>query len=90
MQDRQKYLNVKHNPKVVLLTVDPNEAYRYLEIRGVVVEIKEDIDDVLVKRITQFYIGDPFAKIFDPLRESGSGRNVCFKIEPQRVLLPRH
>ena len=39
---RQKDRNVRRDPRVSLAIVDPENPYRYLEIRGRVVEITED------------------------------------------------
>ena len=38
---RQKDRNVRRDPRVALAIVDPDNPYRYLEIRGRVVEITE-------------------------------------------------
>ena len=39
---RQKDKNVRRDPRVALALIDPENPYRYLEIRGRVVEITED------------------------------------------------
>lgn len=39
---RQKYRNVKHNPAVAMSIIDPDNPYRYLEVRGVVEDIVAD------------------------------------------------
>ena len=39
---RQKDRNVRRDPRVSLAIIDPDNPYRYLEIRGRVVEITED------------------------------------------------
>ena len=39
---RQKDRNVRRDPRVSLAIIDPENPYRYLEIRGRVVEITED------------------------------------------------
>ncbi len=41
---RQKYRNVQRHPRVALSLVDPDNPYRYLEVRGKVVRIDEDPD----------------------------------------------
>ena len=41
---RQKDKNVRRDPRVALAIVDPDNPYRYLEIRGKVVEIADDIE----------------------------------------------
>lgn len=39
---RQKYRNVTANPTVALSITDPDQPYRYLEVRGVVERIDDD------------------------------------------------
>src|SRR2546423_15627232 len=38
----QKTRNIKRDPRVSLLMVDPQNAYRYLEVRGIVEQIHDD------------------------------------------------
>ena len=39
---RQKDRNVRRDPRVAMAIIDPENPYRYLEIRGKVIEITED------------------------------------------------
>src|SRR5919205_734993 len=39
---RQKYRNIQGDPCIALSLVDPDNPYRYLEIRGKVTRIEED------------------------------------------------
>jgi PPOX class probable F420-dependent enzyme len=39
---RQKFANLTNEPRVALSIADPDDQYRFLEIRGSVEEIKED------------------------------------------------
>jgi PPOX class probable F420-dependent enzyme len=39
---RQKERNVRANPKVGVMCLDPEDPYRYLSVRGEVVELAED------------------------------------------------
>ena len=54
---RQKYHNLQRNPRVALSIVDPNNPYRYLEIRGRVVDIKDDPDNAFIDSMAQKYMG---------------------------------
>ena len=56
---RQKYQNLKRNPRVALSIVDPANPFRYLEIRGVVTEIKEDPDNAFIDSMAKKYVGAP-------------------------------
>jgi PPOX class probable F420-dependent enzyme len=53
---RQKYRNVRKDPHVALSIVDPENPYRYLEVRGVVDRIDDDPDYEFIDRQAQRYI----------------------------------
>ena len=78
---RQKDLNVARDPRVALSILDPENPYRYMEIRGKVVEITEQGADDHINRMAKKYIG----KEIYPFRKPGEVR-VLYKVEPQRVL----
>jgi PPOX class probable F420-dependent enzyme len=54
---RQKYRNVQREPRIALSFVDPENPYRYLEIRGKVVEIRPDPEFAFIDKMAQKYIG---------------------------------
>jgi PPOX class probable F420-dependent enzyme len=54
---RQKDRNVRRDPRVSLALVDPENPYRYLEIRGSVVEITEDGADHSIDKLAKKYLG---------------------------------
>jgi PPOX class probable F420-dependent enzyme len=77
---RQKDKNLRRNPKVSLSIQDPDNPYRYLEVRGHVTEITEDGADEHIDKMAKKYMGvDRY-----PGRQSGEVR-VIYKIEPQRT-----
>jgi PPOX class probable F420-dependent enzyme len=41
-RDRQKFRNLKHEPRVAVSVFDPDDPYRFLEVRGVVESIEHD------------------------------------------------
>lgn len=76
---RRKDRNMRSNPRVSLAISDPDNPYRYLEVRGTVVEITEDGADDHIDRMAKKYMGvDKY-----PYREPGEVR-VVYKIEPQK------
>jgi len=77
---RQKDLNVARDPRVALSIPDPDNPYRYLAIRGRVVEITERGADEHIDRMAKKYLG----KDKYPYRRPGEVR-VLYKIQPQRV-----
>src|SRR5215467_3874167 len=54
---RQKDKNVRRDPRVALSIVDPENPYRYLEIRGRVVEITEQGADAHIDKLAKKYLG---------------------------------
>lgn len=77
---RQKDRNMARDPRVALSILDPDNAYRYMEIRGKVVEITEQGADQHIDRMAKKYLGEDKY----PYRRPGEIR-VIYKIEPQRV-----
>ena len=75
---RQKDRNMKHNASVALSILDPDNPYRYLEVRGSVAEITEDGADQHIDKMAQKYMGVERY----PYRRPGEVR-VLYKIEPQ-------
>ena len=76
---RQKDKNLRRNPNVALSIQDPANPYRYLEVRGPVVEITEEGADEHIDKMAKKYMGvDRY-----PGRGPGEVR-VIYKIEPQR------
>ena len=54
---RQKDRNLRANPHVALSIVDPKNSYRYLEVRGEIVEITEEGADAVIDRLAKRYLG---------------------------------
>lgn len=77
---RQKDRNIKRNPAVALALSDPANPYRYLEVRGRVVEITEDGASEHIDKMAKKYLGvDTY-----PNRAPGEIR-VLYRIEPLHV-----
>jgi PPOX class probable F420-dependent enzyme len=74
---RQKDKNMKQNSSVALSILDPDNPYRYLEVRGNVAEITEDGASEHIDKMAKKYMGvDKY-----PYRNQGEVR-VLYKIEP--------
>lgn len=74
---RQKDKNMKQNASVALSILDPENPYRYLEVRGNVTEITEEGAADHIDKMAKKYLGVeayPFSK-------EGEVR-VLYKIEP--------
>lgn len=74
---RRKDKNVGQNSSVALSIMDPDNPYRYLEVRGRVAEITEEGADQHIDSMARKYMGvDKY-----PYRQPNEVR-VMYKIEP--------
>jgi PPOX class probable F420-dependent enzyme len=77
---RQKDLNMRRDGRVTVAVLDPKNPYRYLEVRGHVVEIVESLPAFAhIDKLAQDYLGRPF-KFNSP-----NEQRVIYKIEPLHV-----
>lgn len=77
---RVKDRNMRRNPAVALSIVDPGNPYRYVGVRGRVIEITEQGGDAHIDRLAKKYLGQDRY----PYRQPGEVR-VIYKIAPERV-----
>jgi len=77
---RVKDKNMRRDKKVALSVQDPENPYRYLAMRGEVVEITEDGADAHIDSLAKKYLG----KDKYPFRGPGEVR-VIYKIKPVNV-----
>jgi PPOX class probable F420-dependent enzyme len=77
---RQKDRNMERDPRVSLEISDPDNPYRYLEIRGRVVEITEDGADEHINKMAKKYMG---VDVY-PYRGPGEVR-LMYKIKPEHT-----
>jgi PPOX class probable F420-dependent enzyme len=77
---RVKDKNVRRDPRVALSILDPENPYRYLEIRGRVVEVTQNGANEQIDRLSQKYLGKPKY----PFAQPGEVR-VCYRITPEKV-----
>jgi PPOX class probable F420-dependent enzyme len=54
---RQKYRNITANPAVAMSVIDPDNSYRFLEVRGVVEEIVPDPTGTFYMQLNDRYSG---------------------------------
>ena len=81
---RQKDLNMSARPQVTIIAIDPENAYRYLEVRGMVDEITEDGALAHINTLTKAYFGrDDFYAKQPGLRDKET--RVIYKIKPTHV-----
>ena len=78
--DRQKDRNLQRDGRVAISVTDPDNAYRYLEVRGKVVERTTQGADAHIDSLALRYIG----KDKYPWKKPGEVR-VIFKIRPEHT-----
>ena len=76
---RQKDRNLVRDGRVALTLVDPDNPYRYIEVRGTVAERTEVGADAHIDQLSQKYIGKAY-----PYRQP-SEKRVLFHIKPEHV-----
>ena len=84
--ERQKGRNMRTNPKVTILVIDPKDSSRWLEVRGRVAEMMtngaEAHADKLTRRYTrkQHFYGDIY-----PVRQKHKETRVIVKVEAIKI-----
>ena len=77
---RLKDKNLRRNPSVALAISDPDNPYRYVQVRGRVTEVTESGADAHIDSLAKKYLGqDKY-----PYRQAGEVR-VIYKVTPDRV-----
>ena len=77
---RQKFKNLAHEPRVAISLVDPDNGYSYVEVRGVVDHIDPDPEAKLYQRLSEWYKGTPETPGDAPKR-------VAIAIRPTKFVL---
>jgi len=77
---RQKHRNVERDPRVAVTLVDPDNPYRYVEVRGRVVEMTERGAVEHIDKMAKKYLG----KDKYPFAQPGEQR-ILLKIEPEHT-----
>lgn len=77
---RQKDKNIGRDPRVTITVIDPQNPYRYVEIRGRVAETTQKDADTHIDKMAKKYLG----KDKYPFRQAGEQR-VMYKIAPSHV-----
>jgi PPOX class probable F420-dependent enzyme len=78
---RQKFANLAHEPRVALSIADPDDQYRFLEIRGTVETIEDDLGAEFYRSLQRRYGMD------HPIHDAGV--RVVITIRPDRYVAVR-
>ena len=88
--ERQKGRNMQANPKVTLLVIDPKNGSRWIEVRGVVVEMTQVGAEVFADKLTRLYTDNRkqrFYRDMFPVEQQQKETRVLVKIEPVKIAL---
>lgn len=81
---RQKDRNMRRNPKVTILAMDPHNPFRWIEVRGLVDEITEEGGVEHINALSQLYTGNGDYYGYNP-GAKGRETRVIYKIRPVKV-----
>ena len=79
-EGRQKDKNLQRDKRVALSIIDPDNPYRYLEVRGRIVERAHNGADANIDALAKKYLG----KDKYPFRQPNEVR-VIYKVEPEHA-----
>ncbi len=80
VKGRQKHKDMVERPQVTLMVIDPQNPYRYLEVRGRVARIAEEGADAHIDLLAKQYMGVDRYPYHDPAQT-----RVIAYIEPVKV-----
>jgi PPOX class probable F420-dependent enzyme len=78
-EGRTKDKNMRSRPQVALTIADPNNFYRYLQIRGKVAEFTREGADEHIDSLSYKYRGTKYAN-WQP-----GMKRIIFKIKPEKI-----
>lgn len=81
VEGSRKERNLRGDPRIAVAIADPDQPYRYLMVRGEVVEITREGADDHLDRLAERYTGQPRY----PRRGQDDGARVVVKIRPDAV-----
>lgn len=81
--DRRKEKNLRRDPRVTVVVVDPENPYEYAEIRGTA-ELTTEGGKALIDELSLKYTGKKYAE-FNPASAADAER-VVVRISPRKVV----
>lgn len=82
---RQKDINMTERPQVTVLVIDPDNPYRYLEVRGLIDVSTEEGALEHINSLSDRYLGRPDYYAGNPDAKDNEVR-VIYKIKPTRII----
>ncbi|MCS6825108.1 MAG: PPOX class F420-dependent oxidoreductase [Caldilinea sp.] len=86
-EGRRKSANVHKNPKVALTVIDPQNPFRWIDVRGEVEAIVDDADYANINAHALLYEGkEEYYGGVAPAERKDKERRIIFKIRPHRIV----
>lgn len=86
-ESRHKAKNVRNNPNVAVMAIDPENPYRWVDVRGVVEEIEPDKNYANINAHAQLYQGvEQYYGGVAPAEMKGKEKRIKLKIKPENVV----
>jgi PPOX class probable F420-dependent enzyme len=80
-EGRRKHLNMEERPQVTVLSVDPENPFRWMEVRGTVANVSTEGADAHIDKLAKDYMG---VDVY-PGHTPDENRIICY-VEPTRVI----
>ncbi|GAA4837007.1 PPOX class F420-dependent oxidoreductase [Saccharopolyspora rosea] len=77
---RQKYRNLQRDPRISISAHDPDQPYRYVEVRGRVARIEDDEGNAFINKMAKKYLDEDEY----PWPQPGEERVIVY-VEPERA-----
>jgi len=90
IRGRLKEKNMAARPLVTILAIDPENSYRYLEVRGQVDEVTEEGAVDHIHQLSQMYVNQQYYGDFTPAERANEETRVIYKIRPTKVVAFGH
>jgi len=87
--ERQKGRNMRANPKVMILVIDPTDFSRWIEVRAHISQMTPEGAEAHADKLTQRYCLNKqhfYGDIY-PIEQKYKETRVIFRIEPVKVLV---
>jgi PPOX class probable F420-dependent enzyme len=84
---RRKDKNIRRDPRVTIMAMDPNDPYRWLEVRGVVEAISKEGGVDHIDELARLYANAPaYYGHVTPAEQAANETRVIYRIRPARVI----
>ncbi|MDT0327047.1 PPOX class F420-dependent oxidoreductase [Nocardiopsis lambiniae] len=77
---RQKLANLSRDRRIAVSVLDPDDPYVYVEVRGEVEGIEDDVDKAFIDAMARKYLGTPYPW------HSDDEKRVIVRVRPERFV----